>query len=115
MNRAGQPVDAAAPTTRAAPAGGAIYDGNAHGSNFVLNTAVNGGAIWNTLGFVEIGIVNNSNFIANLAAEGGAIYSTGDVILLNSSFISNTATKAGVAVKWNHIVNWHAFKRVRLG
>lgn len=63
-------------------------------SNFINNTAnESGGAIYNYIGNV---IVSDSNFINNHAVNSsGAIYNTGNLTVINSNFINNTAQYAG--------------------
>ena len=87
--------------------GGAIYvlDGYLKVSNseFINNTACDGGAIW--IGYPGTADIINSTFTDNIAYNttlvmggGGAIYTKGKTNIVNSSFIRNHADLYGGAV-----------------
>ena len=86
---------------------GAIYviDGylKVTNSEFINNTACDGGAIW--VGYSGFAEISNSTFIENIAYNttillggGGAIYTKGETSIYNSTFIKNYADLYGGAI-----------------
>ena len=80
--------------------GGAIYvcdlggenaNATVKNCNFLNNSAMVGGAIFN----MKTVTVLNCNFTSNYADFGGAIDSNGKALIINSNFITNNATKGG--------------------
>jgi predicted outer membrane repeat protein len=73
--------------------GGAIYNPNEDStiniknSNFIYNSAINGGAIFNSYGVLNI---LGSIFKKNNATDGGAIYNGGNLIINYSIIVDNT-------------------------
>ncbi|MBZ9570958.1 hypothetical protein KQY27_05305 [Methanobrevibacter sp. TMH8] len=92
-------------TNNSAITGGAIYNKEGfleiYSSNFLNNKATGdengGGAIFNDYSKIPI-IIDSCSFINNFAGVGGSITSNGNLNILRSKFINNTATMGGGAV-----------------
>ena len=70
-------------------------EGQIYYSEFINNSAISGGAVFNTVD----GLIISGNFTNNSALDkGGAIYNTASDVSVSASFINNTAINNGGAI-----------------
>lgn len=88
---------------------GAVYSSgtlDVSSSLFYNNSGITGGA----LGIFSIAgegytVINNSVFASNQATYGGAIFSWGDLAIIDTSFVNNTAEDSGGAISNSDALN----------
>ena len=90
--------------------GGAVFwkgqNGVIHNSNFTLNEATKGGAVYWACSCLENGEISGSRFISNNATFGGAIFLEHETepieIKITESYFENNTAVDGGAIYWNN-------------